>query len=403
MKRRKFLQNSIKSGAILAGVHNLSTPSFYQKVDNATTLKKDLKSPLAITMWDFSWLERRWPGAGYEDWDKSLSELVERGYNAVRIDAYPHLVAADPGKRWGLDPHWSTQEWGSPVYTEVEVQPNLNQFIKKCRDHGVKVGLSTWWREDVDRTAAKIKSGYELGQVWKQTLDTISEENLMDNIIYVDLSNEYPITPWTPYLPPDTRRNSDLALRYMKESTEILKTAYPEMPFCFSINTEFDKWETEDTSSQDILNLNIWITNATNGQFYREVGYEYRMFDFEGYQQLQLNGERVYREKEDYWLLSLKDLIHLASKWSRKAGLPVITTECWGPVDYRDFPLLSWDWVKEACEFGVKEAAKTGRWIAIATSNFCGPQFVGMWRDIEWHQELTKIIRSASIDQDINL
>ncbi|MDR1281083.1 MAG: hypothetical protein LBK99_09710 [Opitutaceae bacterium] len=22
-------------------------------------------------MWDFSWLERRWPGAGYEDRDKT--------------------------------------------------------------------------------------------------------------------------------------------------------------------------------------------------------------------------------------------------------------------------------------------------------------------------------------------
>jgi hypothetical protein len=28
--------------------------------------------PLAITMWDFSWIERRWPGAGYEDWDDVL-------------------------------------------------------------------------------------------------------------------------------------------------------------------------------------------------------------------------------------------------------------------------------------------------------------------------------------------
>lgn len=45
-------------------------------------------------MWDFSWLERRWPGAGYENWDLALDELCERGYNAVRIDAYPHLLAA---------------------------------------------------------------------------------------------------------------------------------------------------------------------------------------------------------------------------------------------------------------------------------------------------------------------
>ena len=55
-------------------------------------------TPLAIAMWDFSWLERRWPGAGYEDWDKVLDELAERGYNAVRIDAYPHLLAENPMK-----------------------------------------------------------------------------------------------------------------------------------------------------------------------------------------------------------------------------------------------------------------------------------------------------------------
>ena len=39
-------------------------------------------------MWEFSWLERRWPGAGYEDWDQALSELVDRGYDAIRIDAF---------------------------------------------------------------------------------------------------------------------------------------------------------------------------------------------------------------------------------------------------------------------------------------------------------------------------
>jgi hypothetical protein len=66
-------------------------------------------------------------------------------------------------------------------------------------------------------------------------------------------------------------------------------------------------------------------------------------------------------------------------------------------VDYKDWPLLSWDWVKELCELGVVTAAQTGTWIAIASSNFCGPQFVGMWRDVEWHRRITKIIRSAPI------
>lgn len=40
--------------------------------------------PLAIAMWDFSWLERRGPGEGFDDWDKAVRELVERGYDAAR-------------------------------------------------------------------------------------------------------------------------------------------------------------------------------------------------------------------------------------------------------------------------------------------------------------------------------
>ena len=53
------------------------------------------RHPRAITMWEFSWIERRWPGAGYEDWDRALDELAERGYNAVRIDPFP----ASAGRR----------------------------------------------------------------------------------------------------------------------------------------------------------------------------------------------------------------------------------------------------------------------------------------------------------------
>ena len=81
--------------------------------------------------------------------------------------------------------------------------------------------------------------------------------------------------------------------------------------------------------------------------------------------------------------------------------MPLITTECWGIVDYKDWPLLSWDWVKELCELGALTAASTGQWMAIATSNFCGPQFAGMWNDVEWHQRITKKIKSATINNEI--
>jgi hypothetical protein len=66
-------------------------------------------------------------------------------------------------------------------------------------------------------------------------------------------------------------------------------------------------------------------------------------------------------------------------------------------VDFKDWPLLEWDFVKELCWLGTVEAAATGRWLAMATSNFCGPQFAGMWRDVEWHRRLTDRIHQAGI------
>ena len=56
----------------------------------------ELKSPLAITMWDSSWLRRRYAGGGFESFDTAVDELVERGYNAVRLDVFPHMIANAP-------------------------------------------------------------------------------------------------------------------------------------------------------------------------------------------------------------------------------------------------------------------------------------------------------------------
>jgi len=56
--------------------------------------------------------------------------------------------------------------------------------------------------------------------------------------------------------------------------------------------------------------------------------------------------------------------------------------------------------VKEITAKGVVRAASTGRWAAICTSNFCGPQFVGMWRDVAWHRRLTDTIHQSELPQE---
>jgi len=36
----------------------------------------------------------------------------------------------------------------------------------------------------------------------------------------------------------------------------------------------------------------------------------------------------------------------------------------------------------------------------MGTSNFCGPQFAGMWRDVAWHHRLTDVIHQGPIHLD---
>lgn len=61
LSRKEFLTGV---GLTLGSIAAAPGPSAFASVNQAQA-----KCARAITMWDFSWLERRWPGAGYEDWD----------------------------------------------------------------------------------------------------------------------------------------------------------------------------------------------------------------------------------------------------------------------------------------------------------------------------------------------
>lgn len=351
--------------------------------------------PYAITMWDYSWLERRWPGAGFEDWDKALDELVERGYDAVRIDAYPHFIWKDPHKEWEIIPVRNQQDFGSPARTRITVQNNLNDFIGKCAARNVKVALSTWWAIDVDNVVCDIKTPEDLAQAWMVTLDSIAEAGLLDNIIYIDPSNEFPLKAWTPFLQDDLNRDrSSLEIqRWMKKTIEILKSHYPKLIYTFS-EIPKSSWEEFDESYLDLFDPHIWMAG---GEFYEKINYNYEKFDPVGYDNIALYAEKLYRSDEDYWKELLISRINHAIQQSISTGKLLATTESWAVIQYKDWPLLDWGWVKELCELGTIKAAESGKWVAICTSNFCAPQFRGMWRDVEWHKRLTKIIKNSRI------
>lgn len=359
-----------------------------------------LTHPLAIAMWDFSWVERRWPGAGYEDWGEALDALVARGYDAVRIDPYPHLLASDPGREWELAPCWNQQDWGSPALTRVRLTPDLFHFLAACAERGLRVALSSWFREDRDERRRLIASGETLGRLWRRTLDLIRERGLLDVIWYVDLCNEWPLTEWAPFYPDPPAGESrgwhtPTSLAWMSAATAEVRRAYATMPLTFSVATDLDRWPEVALPMCDLLEPHLWMANHTD--FYTRVGYRYQRFEATGYERLARYGEPLYRAQPNQWLTGLRGGIENLAAWSRATRKPLVTTEAWAVVDYKDWPLLSWDWVKEICEVGVTAASAHGRWVALATSNFCGPQFVGMWRDVAWHRRLTDRIHSGAL------
>jgi hypothetical protein len=362
------------------------------------------KHPRAITMWEFSWIERRWAGAGYEDWDKALDELKERGYNAVRIDPFPHLLATDPRKTWTLLPEWNTQVWGSPDVNRIVLMPALTDFMSKCRARGIKVGLSTWYRQDQDNTRMVISGPEVMAEQWIKTLDTIRDAGLLDTLLYVDLCNEWPGVDWAPFVKPAMTYgdwHKPESLEWMHRAIALVREKYPDLPLQFSFAGDPVPATNQELSDFDLLDTHVWMTQQNNGEFYKLTGYNYERFDPRGYTNLSLKSDEAYRMRPEYWQGLLTKEIDRLAAWAKQIAFPLATTECWAIVDYKDWPLLKWDWVKNLCALGARRAADSGQWLAIATSNFCGPQFVGMWRDAAWHMELTRTIRTAEIGPEL--
>ena len=407
MNRRTFLGSAASAAAVSAVASNSfgMSPLLQAKSGRGDNALGASKHPRAITMWEFSWIERRWPGAGYEDWDQALDELVVRGYNAVRIDPFPHLLAADPHKTWTLWPEWNTQMWGSPDVNRIVLLPALFDFLGKCRERGIMVGLSTWYRKDDADMRMTITGPEVMAANWIKTLDLIAQAGYIDSILYTDLCNEWPGDDWAPFVKPHMTYgdwDKPASLEYMHKALALVRARYPQMPLLFSCAEDRpENYLAQDLSDFDLLDPHIWMVQQNDGEFYKLAQYGYERFDAKGYTNLSLKAEDLYRSRLEYWQKALTDTIDRHAAVSRKMKMPLITTECWGTVDYKDWPLLKWDWVKDLCALGAQHAAASGQWLAIATSNFCGPQFVGMWRDKEWHQQLTHTMKMAEIAPEL--
>jgi hypothetical protein len=282
----------------------------------------------------------------------------------------------------------------------------LVEFLQRARGHGIRVALSTWYRDDSRHMRLRIRSPEDQAGVWTRTLDYLGRAGLVDDLLYVDLCNEFPQLNWAPYLygrlgGPELDRTSHRIREWMQSSTDLVREAYPQLKLTWSFASQITNWREQDVSMMDLLENHIWMASPEVSEFNRVVGYEFDWFRPDSFDALVRSGEAEYRARQDYYDSRLFSRIDENALWSQASGLPLVTTECWAVIDYKDWPGLNWDWVMELNARAVEYAAATGRWIGLATSNFCGPQFVGMWRDVAWHRRLTDLIHKAPLDENL--
>ncbi|MDP7396961.1 MAG: cellulase-like family protein [Lentisphaeria bacterium] len=383
---------------------------------------KDVEQPVAIAMWYVSWLWRRYPGGGFEDWDRALDELEERGYNAVRIDAFPHLVARDRDGRsvdvFHVPAYLSEYPW--PIWRnqqpiDINHREALVEFVSKCRDRGIYVALSSWMHDAEPGRCEQVEGVAGLVGIWDETLTLLADNDCLGPVIFVDMLNEYPLWHGMEWLRKELRAlgalgrpELDSSCRYSPEQKAFyrtfisdvlgeLKAKWPALDFCTSQTQNY--WGKEemdmDYSNFDLLDVHCWIVQ--HNEFTDDTGYF----------------EHIHRRREDtHWAESCQKMI---AKWAANrdayadwldgkmeemaavAGqwkLPLANTEGWGPIMWTEHAALDWGWVRESAEIVAALGAKHGYAIN-CTSNFCMPNFPGMWADADWHRQVTAVIRGG--------
>lgn len=430
MNRRRFMKVAGGAAGLLLANEHVSA----QSVEKAPALPPvtKAKKPVAIAMWDFSWLLRHHPAGEFADWSKTLDELLARGYNGVRIDVFPALVAAGPDGNvvdefYFPKGDWRPTMWGNQYSVHSRPREALLEFLPKCTERGIHVGFSTWF---FGPGVEKVEGLDGFVRVWNETLTFLDGHGLLDNVFYVDLLNEYPMFNGFKWLETELNsiREKDLNAienveqrerqahqwekdmgqyngaqqafyrKFLCDAITRLRNTWPELDFLAS-QTRVDSvpWQNLDFSCARALDVHNWF--LVNEALNRGTGY------WENIHRLADNDQKLpevnaalkanWTANKDALVVWMREFMESVAKKGRELGIPYGNTEGWGIINWLDHPALDWDIIKEAAEICARLGSENG-YTFNCTSNFTHPQFPRLWADVEWHRKVTAIIRGTS-------
>jgi hypothetical protein len=385
---------------------------------------RDGLEPRRVTnaMWDYSWLTQHYPGGAFADFGKAADELVERGFNTVRIDAFPLVigalksedeaitVAADPLANWGM----------SDRDREHGLVKELIEFMRAMKQRGISVILSSWGKDCKDypdRSLALAKDRDGFRKCWERTLDILGSQDLLDHVLYVDLDQEFPFfSPFKDGLNELAERKSagraveaameevgqveqgltrmawtpaqmEYVRKLFSEMLPHFQSRYPRQRFTYSLTAFFKEVRSLGLQLFDVLELHMWIHSP---RFDNRTGFNKLAKD---------RGERDYKDYAGRIAAALDTVgpmlvkemdgkCAFAKSWSEEIAAPVVTTEAWGPWWHMDHPDLDWTWLRDWCEQCVTLATGHKFW-GVTPWNYSHPYWKN-WSDVAWYRKVNQ-------------
>lgn len=377
-------------------------------------LLKTLEKPLAIAMWDFSWALSE----EFGDIEKALDELVERGYNAVRIDVFP--TALSHFMRTGECQYTYTGTgaqtiWGNRNEVTLNIPEMVEKMIRGCIRRKIYIGISTWVRWAKQENSNVDLDGIK--KIWDDAICFLEERDLMHHILYIDLMNEYP-------------RNHTFTWVYSEAINQVSKEKNGMEHMASIDELKFNDFEADvwKNLSADLLNyfhakhpqydFTLSLVKATyDGNieryaaaekmdtldphqwfaFHPELAEKYHLgpLNYSEQQMIEMNDGimsdwNMHKERYIKWMeQTISEIAGLADRLGITAG----NTEGWGMVGWEEYESVGWEFIKQAAEICIPICKKHSCYKYITTSNFTHPFFRTLWADIEWHRKVTAKIK----------
>lgn len=366
---------------------------------------------LAMACWDYSWLTRRdGHHCEYRNLDQVFEELVERGYNALRIDPFPHLIAAAPNgllvERFEVLPEGRDLRRGAAVPVQVYPRRLLVELLQRAKHHRVKLWLSSWFVPDSQARRSFVRRPGDFVRVWAETLEFIRREGFADQIVAVDFCHEFPMLPWAHGSQKRIFGNGSIRtltarLRWSEEVEKQVEQYLLEIPRALrAINPGYlygvsacgqtiSALRRLDTTEMDFLDHHLWLTDQPEFRVASGTLIPLPVPALVSGLQARLTA-LLYRQRQQHWQAHFQTHLARHADFARVRRLLPVLAE-----GYVSLPLessLDWDWVRVVSE-QVVTAALSENIPVISPGIHARPHSPGFWAEIDWQQQLNARVR----------